>query len=44
MFEVICCCCFLIGFMVGFIVHKHEYGEISDKEVFGIKEGEDKNV
>lgn len=25
-----------IGFSAGFYVHKHEYGEISDEEVFGL--------
>jgi len=36
---------FVLGFMVGWITHKHTYGEISDEEVFGLdkKEKEIKN-
>ena len=30
-----------VGFCLGFLVHKTEYGEITDKEVFGIKEKEE---
>lgn len=35
-----------LGFFAGFLVHKHEYGEISDREVFGLdkKQIEDKNT
>ncbi len=25
---------FILGFMAGWLVHKHEYGEISDEEYF----------
>lgn len=25
---------FILGFMTGWLVHKHEYGEISDEEYF----------
>lgn len=34
---------FILGFMVGWIAHKHTYGEISDEEVFGLsKKGDEK--
>ena len=29
-----------VGFCLGFLVHKIEYGEITDKEIFEIKEEE----
>ena len=33
----------ILGFMVGWITHKHTYGEISDEEVFGLdKKGKNK--
>ena len=25
---------FILGFMTGWLVHKHEYGEISDEDYF----------